>query len=191
MALRLAGSHAVEDLVERLVVDISQNNIEILAERHVTVTVDDETTHNALAAQTQMTIAPLVVECHKVEVLLRIVDALGNLTDEVRGRQQFARRVEEGHRPVDADAHIHAVLLGYVDDEGHIVEVVPRRKAEHQRQRHFVLQCLHHLNHAVVAVTPTHPLVSLVATVERDVQVPGLIETDGIYDTTGRETIRQ
>jgi len=80
-------------------------------------------------------------------------------------------------------------LLGYVDDEGHIVEVVPRRKAEHQRQRHFVLQYLHHLNHAVVAVTPTHPLVSLAATVERDVQMPGLIETDGVYDTTGRETI--
>jgi hypothetical protein len=34
-------------------------------------------------------------------------------------------------------------------------------------------------------------LVSLATTVERDVQVPGLIETDGIYDTTGRETIRQ
>ena len=50
VALRLAGSHAVEDLVERLVVDISQNNIKILAERHFTVAVDDETTHNALAA---------------------------------------------------------------------------------------------------------------------------------------------
>jgi hypothetical protein len=50
VALRLAGSHAVEDLVERLVVDISQNNIEILAERHVTVAMDDKTAHNALAA---------------------------------------------------------------------------------------------------------------------------------------------
>ena len=70
------------------------------------------------------------------------------------------------------------------------MSMTKRRQAEHQRQRHLVLQCLHHLNHAVVAVTPTHPLVSLAATVERDVQMPGLIETDGIYDTTGRETIR-
>ena len=138
-----------------------------------------------------MPVAPLVVECYKVKVLFRIVDALGNLTDKVRSSQQFARRVEEGHRSVDANAHIHAVLLGNVNHKSHIVEVVPGREAEHQRQRHLVLLCLHHLNHAVVAVTPTHPLVSLATTVERDVQVPGLIETDGIYDTTGRETIRQ
>ena len=50
VSLRLAGSHAIENLVERLVVDISQNNIEILAERHVTVAMDDKTAHNALAA---------------------------------------------------------------------------------------------------------------------------------------------
>ena len=171
--------------------DISQYDIEILAEWYVAVAMDDKAAHDTLAAQPQMSVSPLVIECYEVEVLLRLMDALRNLTDEVRDGQQFARRVEEGHRPVDADTHIHAVLLGYVDDEGHIIEVVPRRKAEHQRQRHFVLQCLHHLNHAVVAVTPTHPLVSLAATIERDVQMPGLRATDGFYDTAGRETIRQ
>lgn len=138
-----------------------------------------------------MPVAPLVVECYKVKVLFRVVDAFGNLTDKVRSSQQFARRVEEGHRSIDADAHVHTVLFGNVNDEGHVIEVVPGRQTEHQRQRHLVLQCLHYLNHTVVAVTPTHMLVSLATTVERDVQVPGLIETDGIYDTTGRETIRQ
>ena len=175
MALRLAGCHAVEDFVERLAMDVAKSNVEILAERYVTVAMDDKTAHNALAAQTQMPVAPLVIECHKVKVLLRLVNALGNLTHKVRSSQQFARRVEEGHRSVDADAHVHAVLFGNVDDKGHIVETVPRREAEHQRQRHLVLQCLHHLNHPVIAVTPSHSLVSLAATVERDVQVPGLI----------------
>ena len=86
MALRLAGCCAVENLVKRLTMDISQYDVEILAERHVTVTVDDEATHDALASQLQIPIAPLVIECHKIEVLLRIMDALGNLTDEVRSR---------------------------------------------------------------------------------------------------------
>ena len=67
-----------------------------------------------------MPVAPLVVECHKVEVLLRIVDAHGNLTDEVRGRQQFARRVEEGHCPIDADAHVHTILLGNVNHKSRL-----------------------------------------------------------------------
>lgn len=191
MALRLAGCCTVENLVKRLTMDISQYDVKILAEWHVTIAMDDKAAHDALAAQTQMPIAPLVVKCHKVEVLLCLVDSRWNLTDEVRSRQQFARRVEEGHRPVDADAHVHTILLGNVNHKSHIIEVVPGRQTEHQRQRHLVLQCLHYLNHTVVAVTPSHPLVSLATTVERDVQVPGLIETDGIYDTSGRETIRK
>ena len=51
VALRLAGSHAIENLVERLVVDIAKSDVKILTEWHVTVTVDDEATHDALAAQ--------------------------------------------------------------------------------------------------------------------------------------------
>lgn len=86
-----------------------------------------------------MPVAPLVVECYKVKVLFCIVDALGNLTDKVRSSQQLARRVEEGHRSIDADAHVHTVLFGNVNDEGHIIEVVPGRQTEQQRQRHLVL----------------------------------------------------
>ena len=86
VALRLAGSHSVENLVERLAVDVAKSDVKILTERHVTVSVDDEAARNALAAQAQIPIAPLVIECHKIEVLLRIMDALGNLTDEVRSR---------------------------------------------------------------------------------------------------------
>ena len=70
VTLCLAGCRAVEDLVERLVVDIAKSDVKILTERHVTVAMDDKTAHDALAAQTQMPIAPLVIECHKVEVLL-------------------------------------------------------------------------------------------------------------------------
>ena len=52
MALRLAGCCAIEDLVERLAMDVAKSDIEILAEWHVTITVDDKATHDALAAQT-------------------------------------------------------------------------------------------------------------------------------------------
>ena len=50
VALRLAGSHAVEDLVESLAMDIAKSDVKILTERHVTVAMDDKTAHNALAA---------------------------------------------------------------------------------------------------------------------------------------------
>ena len=71
-ALSLARLQAVENLVERLVMNIAEHNIEILTKRHVAIAVNDETAHDALAAQVQMPIAPLVVECHKVKVLLRV-----------------------------------------------------------------------------------------------------------------------
>ena len=83
LALRLTGCCSVENLVERLVVDIAKSDVKILTEWHVTVTVDDEATHDALAAQAQMPIAPLVVECYKVEILLCLVDALRYLLHEV------------------------------------------------------------------------------------------------------------
>ena len=50
MALRLAGCHAVENLVESLAMDIAKSDVKILTERHVTVAMDDKTAHNALAA---------------------------------------------------------------------------------------------------------------------------------------------
>ena len=87
VALCLAGCRAVENLIERLAVDVAESDIKILAERHIAVAMDDEAAHDALAAQPQMSVAPLVVERHKVEVLLGVVDALGNLTDEVRSGQ--------------------------------------------------------------------------------------------------------
>ena len=72
VTLCLAGCRAVEDLVERLVVDVAKNDVKILAEWHVTVAMHDEATHDALAAQTQMPIAPFIIERYKVEVLLRL-----------------------------------------------------------------------------------------------------------------------
>jgi len=52
--------------------DITQHYVKILAERHIAVAVNDEATHDALAAQAEMPISPLVIECHKVVVLLRL-----------------------------------------------------------------------------------------------------------------------
>ena len=83
MALRLAGCCAVENLVKRLTMDISQYDVKILAEWHVTITMDDKAAHDALAAQTQMPVAPLVVESQKVKVLLCLMDALRDLLHKV------------------------------------------------------------------------------------------------------------
>ena len=83
VALCLARCRAVENLVERLTVDIAENDVKILAEWHVTITMDDKAAHDALAAQTQMPVAPLVVESQKVKVLLCLMDALRNLLHKV------------------------------------------------------------------------------------------------------------
>ena len=50
VALRLAGCPAIEDFIKRLMMDISQYDIKVLAERHVTIAMDDEAAHDALAA---------------------------------------------------------------------------------------------------------------------------------------------
>ena len=52
LALRLTCRCTVENLVERLLMDVPQHHVEILAEWYVTVAMHDEATHDALAAQT-------------------------------------------------------------------------------------------------------------------------------------------
>ena len=41
VALRLARRNAIENLVKRLAVNVAKDDVEILAERHVTITVDN------------------------------------------------------------------------------------------------------------------------------------------------------
>ena len=50
VALGLTGCHAIENLVERLVVDVTKNDVKILAKWHVTIAMDDKAAHDALAA---------------------------------------------------------------------------------------------------------------------------------------------
>ena len=49
VALRLTGRCTVENLVKRVLVDIPQHYIEVLAEWDVTIAMYDETAHDALA----------------------------------------------------------------------------------------------------------------------------------------------
>ena len=144
VALRLTGRCPVENLVERLLMDIPQHHVKILTEWDVTVAMHDEATHDALAAQSKMSVSPFVIECHEVVILLRVVDALGNLLHKIRCRQQFARRVEESHCSVDSNANVYAVMLGNVYDIRHVIKSVPRRQTEHQRQRHFIFEGFHY-----------------------------------------------
>ena len=52
LALDLTCRCTVENLVERLLMDIPQHHFKILAERYVTVAMNYKATHDALAAQT-------------------------------------------------------------------------------------------------------------------------------------------
>ena len=83
LALRLARLGGVEYLVESLMVNISEHDIKILTKWYISIAVNDETAHDALAAQSQVAITPLVIKGHKVVVLLSVVDAFGNLPHKV------------------------------------------------------------------------------------------------------------
>ena len=52
VTLCLAGCRTIEDVVERMAMDIAKRDIKILTEWYITVTVDDKTAHNALTTQT-------------------------------------------------------------------------------------------------------------------------------------------
>ena len=49
-ALGFTSLIAVENIIQRLIVDVTQLDIKILAQRHIPVAVDDQTAHDALAA---------------------------------------------------------------------------------------------------------------------------------------------
>ena len=70
LALGLTCRCTVEYLVERLLMDIPQHNVKILTERYVTVAMHDEATHDAMAAQSKISVSPFVIKGHEVVVLL-------------------------------------------------------------------------------------------------------------------------
>ena len=49
LALGLTSQRAIENIIKRLLMDVAQLDIKILAQRHVTVAVDDQAAHDALA----------------------------------------------------------------------------------------------------------------------------------------------
>ena len=60
-ALNAVGAVRVENLVERVAVDVAQYNVEVLTERYVAVGVYYQLTEYAVTAQFQSTVFPLVV----------------------------------------------------------------------------------------------------------------------------------
>ena len=63
--------------------DIPQHHVEVLTERHITVAMHHEATHDALAAQAKMSVAPFVIKCYIVIVLLCVVYVSGYLLHEI------------------------------------------------------------------------------------------------------------
>ena len=184
-------SLTVENIIERLIVDIAQLGIKILAQGYITITVNDQTAHDALAAKSQVATPPLIIKCYKVIVLLCLVDVRGNTAHKIGRLNQLARGVKERHRAIDADAHVNAVMQGHIDDMLHVLERVPRRQAEHERQWYLVLQCLNDLNHLVIAVAAAHSLVGLLVSIKRDIQVARMIAPHGLDDTLWHQGVSQ
>ena len=89
VTLHLTRCLAVENLIERLAVDVAQFDTEVLAKRHITIAVDDKAAQDALTSEFQPSVAPFVIKSHKVKVLLCAMDASRYLGDEIRCREQI------------------------------------------------------------------------------------------------------
>ena len=59
--LSLACHCPVEDIIKRLLVNVAQKDIKVLAKRHLAIAVNDEVAHNTMATQPQMPVSPLVI----------------------------------------------------------------------------------------------------------------------------------
>ena len=117
----------VENLIQRLLVDIAQLDIKVLTQWHVSIAVNDETAHDALAAQPQPSIAPLIIKSHEVIVLLCLVDVGRYAAHKIGRIDQPIGGVKESHRAINADAHVNVIAQGHVNNVLHVFERVPWR----------------------------------------------------------------
>ena len=156
-------------------VDVAKDAVKILAQRHIAVGMDDDLAADTEAGETEVPVAPLVVECYIVVVLAGAMDGSRDAGGEVGGGKEVAGGIEECHSAVDAYPHVDMVLQGQLDDILHVVETVPRRKTEHERQRQRVFQCLDCSYHAVISVAAPHAKVGLTSAVEGEVEVFGTV----------------
>ena len=69
--------------------NVADSCFEVLAKRHITIAVDDKAAQDALTPEFQPAVAPFVIKCHKVKVLLCAMDASRYLGDEIRCREQI------------------------------------------------------------------------------------------------------
>jgi len=134
---------------------------------------------------------PLVIEDDEIIVLLSLVDVVRYLTGIVAHREQVARGIKECHGAIDADAHVNAIMQGNIDDVLHVLERVPWRQAEHERQRHLSPQCFYNLNHSAISVTAPHHLVSFLISIKRDIQVAWMESLHGIDNPLRGQAIGQ
>ena len=113
---------------------IAQLHIKVLAQRHIAIGVNHQFAEYALAAQFEISVSPFLIQCHKIEILFRVVYALRNVLDIILhvGGEQFGCGVEEVHRAINSDAHIYAIALSHANHIVHVGETVPRREAKHQ-----------------------------------------------------------
>lgn len=84
-------------------VDISKHYIKILAQRHISIAMNDKAAHDALASEPQTPFAPLVLKGYEVIVLLCFMNAVWYLLDEIFCFQQFCCGIEKCHCSIDAD----------------------------------------------------------------------------------------
>ncbi len=173
-ALYPAGCLRVKDFVQRLPVDIAQDNAEVLAQRNVPIGMYDQVAVDALTPKPQLSLLPGIIQSYEIVVLTRAMYVPRNATDIIPlCAQHLVSGIEEIHGAIYTDTHIYAMVPGHVYHVFHILKVVPRRQAEHQAHGHNVFQCLDGLYHLVMTVTPPHADVTFLGSVEREIQIPG------------------
>lgn len=181
-ALHCASMLCIENLIQRLLMDIAQHDTQVLAQRHISICVYDQFAENAVTPQMQMTLPPFVVERDKIVILLCVMNVLRYLRHIVLHvcLQEFGSRVEKVHCAVYPDANVNSVLFSDANHKVHVLERIPRREAKHEGNLYLVSQCLHHLYHFVIAVASAHLPIGFSVAVQRHIQMRWVVRFDCI-----------
>ena len=193
LALYMDGLARVKYLVQRVLMYIAEFYAQVLAQRHITIRMNDQFAEYALASQFQMAVSPLFIQSYKVEILFCLMNIGRNALYEVAhvSLEQIGCSVEEIHRSINADADIYLVFLCHTYHIVHILEGVPWRKAEHQRNGNLIFQGLNHFYHLVMTIATSHCFVCVFVTVQRHIQMAGTVSTHSINNLLWVEAIGQ
>ena len=171
---------------------VAKFHTQVLAQRHIPIRMNNQFAEYALTPQFQMAVSPLLIQCDKIKIFFRLMNVVWNALQVVCliCAKQIGRGVEEVHRAINADAYIYLIFPRHTNNIVHILEGVPWREAEHQRNGDLIFQGLNHLYHLVMAIASSHYLVCISVAIQRHIQMPGIVSTRSVNDLLWIEAIR-